>query len=75
MLTTQKTQLVMEQFFNDCLKFWYKKGYDERKAFEMALNDTKNITTDPYSPFGDKLHEETRIKFIQYREIDLGKEK
>lgn len=74
MLDKNKTQLVMEHFFNDCLKYYHKQGLDERKAFETALNDTRTITTDPFSPCGDKLDDDTRIKFIHYREMDLGKE-
>lgn len=72
MLNKHETELTMEKFFNDCLNFWKRQGHDERKAFEMALFDTRTITTDPFSPCGDKLDEETRLKFIYYREMDLG---
>lgn len=72
MLNEHDTQLVMENFFRDCLNFWRRSTNDERKAFEKALNDTKRIMTNPYSPCGDKLDEETRVKFIKYREQDLG---
>ena len=45
---------------------------DEREAFERALNDTRRIMTDPFSPCGDRLDVETKEKFIKYREMDLG---
>ena len=72
MLNQHETQLVMENFFRDCLNFWRRSTNDEREAFEKALNDTKQIMTNPYSPCGDRLDEETKAKFIRYREIDLG---
>ena len=72
MLTKQETQLVMENFFRDCLNFWRRSTNDEREAFENALNDTKRIMTDPFSPCGDRLDMETKEKFIKYREMDLG---
>ena len=72
MLNEQETQLVMENFFRDCLNFWRRSTNDEREAFENALNDTKRITTDPFSPCGKKLDLDTKEKFIKYREMDLG---
>ncbi len=72
MLNAHETQLAMEHFFKDCLNFWRRNTNDERVAFEKALNDTKGITTDPFSPCGKKLDVETKMKFIKYREMDLG---
>lgn len=72
MLNQRDTQLVMENFFRDCLNFWRRSTNDEREAFENALNDIRRITTDPFSPCGDKLDVETKEKFIKYREMDLG---
>lgn len=72
MLNQHDTQLAMENFFRDCQNFWRRTINDEREVFERALNDTKRITTDPFSPCGEKLDEETKEKFIRYREMDLG---
>jgi hypothetical protein len=72
MLNEHETQLAMEHFFKDCLNFWRRNTNDERVAFEKALNDTKRIITDPFSPCGKKLDAETKNKFIKYREMDLG---
>ena len=52
MLNEHETQLAMEHFFKDCLNFWRRNTNDERVAFEKALNDTRGITTDPFSPCG-----------------------
>ena len=72
MLNEHETQLAMEHFFKDCLNFWRRNTNDERVAFEKALDDTRRITTDPFSPCGKKLDVETKNKFIKYREMDLG---
>lgn len=72
MLNEHDTQLAIENFFRDCLNFWRRNTNDEREAFERALNDTRRITTDPFSPCGKKLDVETKEKFIKYREMDLG---
>ena len=73
MLNERETQLVLERFFNDCLKFWTREGCDERNAFEKALDDVRVIKTDPFSPLGHVIDLETKEKFIHYREMDLGK--
>jgi hypothetical protein len=72
MLNEHETQLALEHFFKDCYKFWLRTTNDDRVAFEKALNDTRRITTDPFSPCGKKLDVETKKKFIKYREMDLG---
>ena len=72
MLNSHDTQLAMERFFRDCQNFWSRTINDEREVFEKALDDTRRITTDPFSPRGDRLDVETKEKFIKYREMDLG---
>lgn len=72
MLNEHETQLVMENFFRECQNFWHRTVNDEREVFEKALRDVRSITTDPNSPCGEKLDEETRMAFIRYREQDLG---
>ena len=72
MLNQHDTQLVMERFFKDCQNFWRRTINDEREVFERALNDTRRITTDPFSPCVKKLDVKTKEKFIKYREMDLG---
>ena len=72
MLTAHDTEIAMEHFFRDCYKFWMRSTNDEREAFTKALNDIRDITTDPFDPFGKKLDVKTKNKFIKYREMDLG---
>ena len=73
MLNKQQTQIALEKFFKECENFWKRTGMDEREAFESALDDTKRVSTDPFSPRGDKLDQEAKAEFIKYREQDLGK--
>lgn len=74
MLNSKETYVVLEKFFNDCLRFWRgHHGFDERKAFEFALDDVKGLRHDPFVPCGKELDVETKEKFIKYREMDLGR--
>ena len=73
MLTEKETQIALENFFNDCVNFWKGQGYEYKEAFKLAIEDTIKITTDPFSPHGDKLDLNTKEKFINYREMDLGR--
>ena len=72
MLTAHDTEIAMDYFFKNCLDFWRRSTNDEREAFTKALNDIRDITTDPFDPFGKKLDVETKNKYIKYREMDLG---
>lgn len=73
MLDKRETEIVLERFFNDCLKFWTRQGCDEREAFEKSLADIKTIKNDPFYPRGRVINEEAKLDFIRYREMDLGK--
>ena len=72
MLNKHDTQLVVENFFKDCQNFWRRTINDEREVFAKALRDVSTLTADPNSPYGEVLDEETKEKFIKYREMDLG---
>lgn len=72
MLDANKTQMILEDFFNDCYKFWKSRGHSERKAYALAVEDTAKIKRNPFAPIGDKLDPETKEKFIAYRYQDLG---
>ena len=72
MLNERETQIILEQFFEDCKRHWKCAGYDERKAFEFAISDVEFIERDPFSPFGNELDQETKEKFIKYKKQDLG---
>ena len=72
MLNERETILALEEAMRNNRRFWERQGYDEREAFIKALNEVAEMTTDPSSPLGEKLDEETKENFIKYREMDLG---
>lgn len=72
MLNERETELVLDHTMIDCRKFWERQGYDEREAFIKALEEIEEMTTDPFSPCGEKLDVATKKKFIEYRKMDLG---
>ena len=72
MLNERETILALEEAMRNNRRFWERQGYDEREAFIKALNEGAEMTTDPNSPFGEKLDVETKEKFIGYRYRDLG---
>lgn len=72
MINAQETQLILQQFFMECLNFWQRSLSDKREAFQYAIDDVKNIKKDPYSPQGQELDLEVKERFVKYRELDLG---
>ena len=72
MLNERETQIILEQFFEDCKRHWRCEGYDERNAFEFAISDVEVLERDLFSPLGNELDQETKEKFIKYRQQDLG---
>lgn len=72
MLNEHETQLVLEESMRDSINFWERQGLDEREAFIKALDEIAVMTSDPNSPYGEKLDVVTKKKFIHYRNMDLG---
>ena len=72
MLNERETTLVLEEAMRGSIRFWERQGYDEREAFIKALDEVEEMTTNPMSPYGEKLDEKAKEKFIYYRKIDLG---
>ena len=72
MLNDRETTLALEEAMRNNRRFWERQGYDEREAFIKALNEVAEMTTDPGSPFGERLDEKTKEAFIRYRKLDLG---
>ena len=71
MINKRETQLILEEHFVDCLKFWQREVADEREAYAMAIKDIKCVTKNPFDPFGDLLDVETKDNFIKYKEMNL----
>ena len=73
MLTGKETEAILCKFFGECFRYWKMQGYEERSAFENALNDVKRVKNDPYVPAGQPLDLGEKAKFIHYKEMDLGR--
>ena len=72
MLNERETILALEEAMRGGIRFWERQGYDEREAFIKALDEIEEMTTNPMSPCGERLDEETKLKFVYYRKLDLG---
>ncbi|WP_144460404.1 hypothetical protein [Siminovitchia fortis] len=72
----EKTWEIMTSFYNDCLKFWRKEqekygNVSNEEVQKLALRDVSVITTNPYSPNGEKLDEKTQEKWIKNKKKQL----
>ena len=72
MLNERETILALEEAMRGNVRFWECQGYDEREAFIKAIEEIEEMTTDPSSPYGEKLDVVAKTKFIEYRKLDLG---
>lgn len=73
MLTVKETELVIDKFFNECLRYWKMQLNDERKAYEYAIDDIERMKHDPYVPKGDLIDVPTKEAYVKYRKMDLGR--
>lgn len=72
MLNSKETYDILNKFFKECLCYWESKGNTDRTPLENALEDVKRRKLSPYPPtMGDLLDEETKNKFIHYKETNL----
>lgn len=72
MLNEKETELILESFFYECVRFWNRTIADTREAFKKAIRDIEELTHDPYEPCGKLIDISTRDKFIKYRKQDLN---
>lgn len=84
MLNANDSQIRLEKYYADCVKFWTRQNrIDEKEAHRRTLEyDLIEIYKvnhgclhDPYSPKGEELDKKTTLDFLKYRCQDLyGKE-
>lgn len=72
MICAKETEIILDQFFAECIVFWKHNGKTECRAFENALHDIEGVHHNPYELHGDLLDIETREKFIQYKKMYLA---
>lgn len=80
MLNANNSQIKLEKYHADCVKFWTRQnGIDEREAYKRALEYdlieifkvNNGCLHDPYSPKGEELDKQTTLDFLKYRCQDL----
>ena len=59
----EETTDILKKFYEDCLRFWKRENVQD--AYLNALKDVERITTDPYSPNGEKLNKDALNAFIK----------
>lgn len=69
MIGKKETIDLLDRFFEDCLAFWLSQGKDNQEAFELALNETSQITYDPFTPMGDLLDPDVQREYINKMKI------
>ena len=84
MLKVNDSQVNLERYYLDCVKFWKRQnGIDEKEAHKRALEYdlieifklNNGCLHDPYSPYGEELDKKATLNFLKYRCQDLyGKE-
>lgn len=65
MMDYKTTMTVLEHFYECCVAFWEGEGNDEYKAMDLALEDVKMVTCNPFFPNGEPLNLEAKAKFIE----------
>jgi hypothetical protein len=71
-LNERETELILESFFYECVRFWNRTVTDTREAFKKAIRDIEELTHDPYESCGKLIDIPTRDKFVEYRNQDLN---
>ena len=80
MLEEKTTQIILDEYFSGCVKYWQKQqGISESEAYKRALEyDMIEIYKvnggclhDPNSPRGEELDRQTVLDFFKYRCMDV----
>lgn len=82
MINAKETQIILERWYADNVRFWLKQkkdAVDEREANRRALEwdlieiyqFNHHCLHNPYTPSGDELDKQTVLDFMKYRCMDL----
>lgn len=69
MLNYKESMKILEMFHAECYEFQSKQKDPFPNAKIAALIDVANITTNPYSPYGEKLNLEAIVDFRRKMQI------
>lgn len=70
----QEHLIILEHFYNDCVRFWRRTLNDDGKEpYIRALKDVKACKTNPFQPYhAETLDKKTKEYFVKRCEMDLG---
>lgn len=72
MLSKQQTQIILEEHFLQCLRFWVREGKNNKEALGLAIIDVRQTINDPNEPYEIvPLNMEGKREFIKIL-IQLG---
>lgn len=69
MLSSKETLIVLEKYFDECIAFWKRRGFDDKKAFKLSISDIEVIRNDPFSPRGRILHPGAKYEFVHSKKL------
>lgn len=78
-LSAINTERILNQFYDDCFQFWKKEkergniSDNTSSIEELALNDVRNVKTNPFSVKGQRLDVETKENWIIEKQNSLSK--
>ena len=56
---------ILTRFYGECYRFWIREGKDEVSARQLAMKDIEGITTNPYSPNGEKFNTDDKEMVVK----------
>ena len=71
MIGKEETIDLLNSFFEDCLAFWVRQGKSYREAFELAINETSQVTRNPFAPIGDLINQDAKQEYIKKMKVAL----
>lgn len=60
----KETLRILNLFYTDCFKFWLVEGKNIKTALVSALNETMEVTHNPFDPQGKLLNTDAKNEFI-----------
>lgn len=69
MLSAKETLIVLEKYFDECIAFWERRGFDDKKVFDLSISDIEVIRNDPFSPRVRVLHPGAKYEFVHSKKL------
>ena len=71
-ISVQETITLLNSHYKECVTFWNREGKTRIESLEYAINDIRQIKTNPYSPDGDYLNKYAWLSFLEMKKIELN---